>query len=81
PVIREAAERLSPSPIRIVDSGAATARALMELIEARQLAAPMGPPSLRLLATDLPVSFHARARRFLGGEVGEVQQVDIDLRG
>ena len=80
PVIREAAERLSPGPIRIVDTGAATARALTELLEAHQLAASASRPSLRLLATDLPASFHARANRFLGGEVGEVQQVDIDLR-
>jgi len=80
PVIREVAERLSSGPIRIVDSGAATARALSELLDARQLVAPVSQPSLRLLATDLPASFHARARRFLGGEVSEVEQVEIDLR-
>lgn len=79
-VIREAATRLSPGPIRIVDSGAATALALNELLEARALGAEPRPPTLQLLASDLPASFHARACRFLGGEIGEVQQVDIDMR-
>ena len=79
-VVREAATRISRGPIRIVDSGTATARALNELLEARALSAAQGAPSLRLLATDLPASFHERACRFLGGAIGDVQQVDVDVR-
>lgn len=78
PMIREAAERLSAGPIRIVDSGAATARALAQLLAAKNLAAPSSSqPALHLLATDLPASLKSSARRFLGAEVTDVQQVDI----
>lgn len=78
PLIRAAAERASDGPIRVVDSAETAAQALSTLLLARGLATRPGtPPRLELLATDLPSSFHAAARRFLGAEVGEVSLIDI----
>jgi glutamate racemase len=77
-VIHATAQSLGNRPVQIVDSALATAQALAELLEARQLRAPADKrPGLRLLATDLPASFRGSARRFLGDEVSDVQQVDI----
>lgn len=78
PVIRAAASELTPGPVRVVDSAEAAAQALAALLYDQGLATRGGrEPELTLLATDLPASFHAAARRFLGAEVGEVQAVDI----
>jgi glutamate racemase len=78
PVIREVAEELAGGPVIIVDSAEASATALSDLLAERGLEArhPRAP-RLKLLATDLPASFHASACRFLGAEVPAVIQVDI----
>ncbi|MET0409827.1 MAG: glutamate racemase [Polyangiaceae bacterium] len=78
PVIREVAEELAGRPVTIVDSAEASATALAALLEERGIAAqrPL-TPRLKLLATDLPASFHTSACRFLGAEAPEVTQVDI----
>lgn len=78
PVIREVAEELAGGPVSIVDSAESSATALSALLEARGIAAPRAlTPRLRLLATDLPASFHIAASRFLGAEAPPVTQVDI----
>ena len=81
PRIREEAANLAGAPIAVVDSAAATAEELAELLEARDLAAP-GPGSLQMMVTDLPARFRDAAGRFLGRtgddlESLQVEQVDL----
>jgi glutamate racemase len=45
----------------------------------RPLAWPSDAPRLELLVTDLPASFDAAARRFLGTGTPSVTQIDLDL--
>jgi glutamate racemase len=78
PVIREVAEELAGGPVTIVDSAESSATALSALLAERGIAASRAlTPRLRLLATDLPASFHTAASRFLGAEAPPVTQVDI----
>lgn len=77
-VIREVAEELAGGPVGIVDSAEASAAALGALLAERGIEASGTPAQrLKLLATDLPASFHASACRFLGAEAPRVVQVDI----
>jgi glutamate racemase len=83
PLISEVAEKLAGRPIPVVDGAQATARAVRQLVEEGKLARAPSPASgagLELLVTDLPAGFSESARRFLGGSVGHVEQVDITLR-
>lgn len=78
PLIAAEAEQLAGTPIPIVDSAAATADAVREWIaEARILANPAAKSGLELLVTDRPQTFAAVAGRFLGGDVPEIQLVDL----
>jgi glutamate racemase len=64
--------------VAVVDSAHATALDVRTFLEARRLTreAP-GDGRVQLLVTDVPRAFHEAAARFLGGEVGEVEQVDL----
>lgn len=77
-VIAAEAEALAGAPVRIVDSAEATADEVVAFLAERGLStARQGPGSLELLVTDLPKSFAHVARRFLGEEVGSVEQIDL----
>jgi glutamate racemase len=81
PIIREVAQQLKGGPVSIVDSAEASAEALAELLAAGSIrAATPGTARLSLMATDLPASFSASARRFLGAEVPDAVQIDITDR-
>jgi len=83
PIVREVAERLSGAAVPVVDSALATADYLLEWVREdrvpRASAPPAGAsPSLELFVTDLPGSFGVVAGRFLGGDLPEVHQVDLE---
>jgi glutamate racemase len=81
--VARVAARLAGREIPVVDSALATAEAVEALLREERVrpapvqARPQGA-GLELLVTDLPASFGAMARRFLGGDVSpEVTQIDI----
>lgn len=78
-VIAEVAAELAGRPIPVVDSAEATARALLRAIEEERFPGAIEPPALRLelYVTDLPSSFAATAKAFLGMETPAVQQIDL----
>jgi glutamate racemase len=61
----------------VVDSAHATATEVRTFLETRGLARAGGTGETRLLVTDMPSAFREMATRFLGDEVGEVEQVDL----
>lgn len=71
------------SHVAVVDSASATATDVRAFLETRGLDSSLragsgaADPDIRLLVTDLPASFREIASRFLGGDVGEVEQVDL----
>jgi glutamate racemase len=84
PLLHEAiAEELSAAsgaPLPVVDSAAATAEELSELLAARDLGARRSAPGrLRLLVTDVPKRFSDVASRFLGRELSDLDVEAIDL--
>ncbi len=76
-VIEEEAARLAGHPIRIVDSAEAAAADVAAFLAERDLTRTGGEGTLRLAVTDVPKSFVSVASRFLGGDVGEVEEVDL----
>ncbi len=78
-VIAEVAEELAGRAIPVVDSAEATARALRRAIEEDRFPGATEPPAsrLELYVTDLPSSFAASARAFLGMDTSSVQQIDL----
>ena len=74
----EARARIGPE-VAIVDSATAMAADVYAFLATRGMARSerAGDPFIRLLVTDLPRTFRETAGRFLGGEVGEVEQVDL----
>jgi glutamate racemase len=80
PIVREVAEALSGTEIAVVDSAVATAEHLLALVRDERVPRASTPasPSLELYVTDLPGSFGVVAGRFLGGELPEVHQVDLE---
>jgi glutamate racemase len=86
PLLRDVIERevraCIGSQVTVVDSAHATAADALAFLTSRQLARPeslsaAAGASVRLLATDLPRAFRDTAARFLGDDVGEVEQVDL----
>jgi glutamate racemase len=63
--------------VAVVDSAHATAEDVRSFLQARGLARREGPGSVELLVTDIPRTFREVAARFLGDEVGHVEQVDL----
>ncbi|MGE0787654.1 MAG: glutamate racemase [Sandaracinaceae bacterium] len=78
PLIEEEAAALAGRPIRIVDSAAATAEELAQLLEQRGLRRE-GEGSLTLRVTDLPGRFAEVASRFLGEPLTleDVEAIDL----
>jgi glutamate racemase len=72
------ATRMGPDVI-VVDSAHATAADVLVFLKARKLDRKGSgeAPVVKLLATDVPSAFREVAMRFLGDEVGEVEQVDL----
>lgn len=78
PLIEEEARVLVAPEIAVVDSASATASDVKDFLDARGLSRPEGSGGeVKLLVTDVPRAFAEVARRFLGAEVGEVEQVDL----
>ncbi|MCB9595101.1 MAG: glutamate racemase [Sandaracinaceae bacterium] len=77
-VIRDRVAAHSPHPVTVVDSAAATATELEELIGERGMART-GEGSLRLMVTDRPDQFADEAARFLGASLEGLTVEAIDL--
>ena len=82
PVLRAVIEAEARSTLgadaRVVDSAEATAEELRAFLEARGLgAAHAREGTLRTMVTDRPQSFADVAGRFLGHDVGAVEQIDL----
>lgn len=79
PLIEAEAAALAGRPLTVVDSAAATAAELADLLERRGLARGEGTGDLHLRVTDLPERFAEVAGRFLGRGIdpGEVEAVDL----
>ncbi len=84
--IREVASRLLGDKVCLLDSGAATAEALGEMLYARDLLRSVSTDSVgsanafgsrRFLLTDIPDGFVETAMRFFGGEILSCEHVDI----
>jgi glutamate racemase len=77
-VIEEEVRERIGDEVSVVDSARATAAEVRAFLESRGLAREGGGPgATRLLVTDVPRTFQEVASRFLGSEVGEVEQVDL----
>ncbi len=78
-VIAEVAAYLAGAPVPVVDSGVATADAVGEALRDERIpAAPrMAGAQLEIYVTDRPQSFTGVARRFLGADLGKVEQIDL----
>jgi glutamate racemase len=84
PLLRETIEaevrsRIGPH-VTVVDSAESTAFDVRAFLEARGLARLErgGPPApVRVLVTDVPRTFRAVASRFMGEDVGEIEQIDL----
>lgn len=84
PLLREIIEEQVRSCIgphvAVVDSAHSTAAEVRAFLHARGLAHPENrgrAEAVRLLVTDLPRTFRETASRFLGADVGEVEQIDL----
>jgi glutamate racemase len=79
-IIEEQVRACIGAHVTVVDSAHSTAIEVRAFLQARGLARPDGDgadTSVQLLVTDLPRTFRETATRFLGAEVGEVEQVDL----
>jgi glutamate racemase len=77
-VIESEARALATQPVAIVDSAEAAAADVAAFLVERGLAADAARAgSLELLVTDVPKSFRDVASRFLGEEVGDVEEIDL----
>jgi glutamate racemase len=78
PIIEAEAKAMIGESVRIVDSARWAAHDVQAFLAARGLAAQDGKRGeLRLLVTDVPARFGDLARRFLGEDPPEVEQVDL----
>jgi glutamate racemase len=80
--IAAVARDMSSDPVPVVDSAEATAARVAELMAEQRI--PKATVSaeasrLELLVTDLPATFDAAARRFLGSGTPKVTQIDLEL--
>jgi glutamate racemase len=77
-VIESEAKALIGKHVEVVDSASAVAHEAHAFLNARSLANTSGKPGkLSLAVTDLPKSFTDVARRFLGEDVRDVEQIDL----
>jgi glutamate racemase len=78
-VIDEQVRALIGEHVAVVDSARATGTYVREFLRSRDLARLSGAGGgvTGILVTDMPHRFRDVASRFLGGDVGEVEQVDL----
>jgi glutamate racemase len=77
-VIEQEAARLAGKPVPIVDSAQAAAEDVAAFLAERDLLRPgTDRGTLSLAVTDVPKSFTEVASRFLGSEVGDVDEIDL----
>jgi glutamate racemase len=77
-VIEAEAKALIGNDVKVVDSASAVAQEAHAFLHARNLENTSGKPGkLSLAVTDLPKSFSDVARRFLGEDARDVEQVDL----
>ncbi len=78
-IIEDAVRTQIGPEVAVVDSARATASDVLAFLSARGLArqAPAPASPVQLLVTDVPSSFREVASRFLGSDVGEVEQVNL----
>lgn len=77
-VIEEEAKGLMGHEVSIVDSGHAAAKDVSAFLKERGLLnTSSAPPTTKLLVTDRPRSFAETAARFLGGDVPEVELINL----
>jgi glutamate racemase len=76
-VIEDEARRQIGDHVSVVDSAHAAAEDVGAFLEARSLSNRSGSGRVHLLVTDLPKSFAQTASRFLGGDAGDVEQIDL----
>ena len=69
--------RAAGPDVAVVDSARATAADVRAFLEGAGLARGGTDGGVELLVTDVPRTFREVASRFLGAEVGEVEQVDL----
>jgi glutamate racemase len=79
PIIQQEVARLVGPEATVVDSAQATATAVRGFLAERDLlrSPEDRAASLKLIVTDMTSRFREAASRFLGGDVGEVEQVDL----
>jgi glutamate racemase len=79
PLIESEVHDLVGHDVAVVDSAHATANDVRQFLLARELTnpRPCSASPVRLIVTDLPRTFREVASRFLGDDVGEVEQVDL----
>ncbi len=76
-ILQKEAEDLAGEPVHIVDSARTTALTVRDYLGERDLLASSPNPSLDILVTDMPKSFESVAKRFLGSDLGRVEQIDL----
>lgn len=78
PLLREVLQQIMGDQITLVDSAAATARALRRVLMEAQLLTPgVHPPKYQLYVTDAAPQFQSVAARFLGGPLPPVTTVAL----
>jgi glutamate racemase len=79
PLLEEEVRRRIGDEARVVDSASATAADVGAFLAARGLerTSRSDAGGVRLLVTDMPRTFREVASRFLGDNVGDVEQVDL----
>lgn len=75
--IQTVIDEVSASPVRLIDSGSATAQAVQRVLGERGMLRHTGDRALTFLATDDPASFSRTAAKFFGAELDGVEHVDI----
>jgi len=74
----EVRDRIGPH-VAVIDSAREVARDVSDFLRSRDLtrSGPAPGVAVRLVVTDVPRTFREVATRFLGNEVGEVEQIDL----
>lgn len=77
PLLHDAIRTTVGPGVRLVDSAAATALEVVELLARAELAAEAGAGGQRFFVTDVPTRFRRIGMGFLGAELQSVEQVHI----
>jgi len=78
PLLKNLIQDVVGAKVRLVDSATATARAVKENLQNKNLLhQPDGPPHHKFYVSDVPDKFAAVAERFLGQRIDNIIRVDI----